>query len=150
MTRTVRQGETKEGMGATRAAGARQFVDLQEVKDSRDSIVPTEELAKLKDKLEVRFVELRTALSPYHEDQRYDALERAFVDFYSSDKKRTKFGIPPRPAVRRSIARLPPRMVRRIGVSVPPSSTKVSRTHWLNASATPAPRIAGCTLRSPA
>jgi hypothetical protein len=49
--------------------------------------------------------------------------------------KRAKFGIPPRPDVRRSMALFPPSMVSRIGALAPPMSKSSRATHLLSASA---------------
>ena len=58
MTRTVRQGETTVGFGATRAAGAKQFGSLDEVKGARDRIVNSEDFKKQSSRLEALFDEI--------------------------------------------------------------------------------------------
>jgi GGDEF domain-containing protein len=69
VTRKIRQGEDfNYGLGTARAAGAKKFRNLEQVKKARDKIKTEEEFRKRKDEMDARFGGLADKLRKYHSD----------------------------------------------------------------------------------
>lgn len=91
VTKTIRQGENfNYGLGTARAAGAKRFRNLDQIKAARDRLVSAGDMDKAKTENEARWEKLVDEIRPYHNDPKgfyvLDGLASAIGDSYKKGK----------------------------------------------------------------
>lgn len=94
VTRKIRQGEDfNYGLGTARAAGAKRFKSIEEIRAAQDKIVSSDEVRALKDGMDKRFAALADKLSQYgggDDWHRSSHLAEAIGESYKPGRSMTK------------------------------------------------------------
>lgn len=95
VTKKVRQGEDfNYGLGTARAAGAKKFRNLDQIKQNRNKIVNEEQFKVQKEAIDKRFSDLAEKIGPYHNDPKsfriFDNLAEAIGESYKHGKYLSK------------------------------------------------------------